>query len=86
MFLMNDRKYIDNHCYNNQSLPSLFLTVICLNQEAKVVASDYPTTNGWIIVALYNNYRFLFIKINQFFPIFGGFGGHLGFNFFKWSP
>ena len=56
--------YIDNHCYNNQSLSPIIIP----NREAKLVASNYPQLSGsigWVIVALYE-----IVFIYQDHPIF----------------
>ena len=64
----------------NRYLRSLFLAGICLAKVAKLVASDYATTIGWIIGALY----FYLKKATNFIPIFGSFCGNLGlFTFLK---
>ena len=64
----------------NHYLRSLFLAGICLAKEAKLVASYYATTIGWIIGAL----CFYSKRATNFIPIFGSFGGNLGlFKFLK---
>ena len=86
MFLMNEEStLITIVIIINHYLPLLFLTGICLNKEAKLVASDYSTTIGWIIVAFYNIvFCFYLSRSTNFLPIFGG--GHLGFTFLEWPP